>query len=88
MILFLSYFSQAIAFYQSSVVDFDMDSALESLIFLSAHLAINTQLYCAIWNRSNLKELSMRLFEEINTRKLVAYFLKKVTGSQRISAKL
>lgn len=57
-------FDQAMAFYQSTVADFDMDLALESILFLSTHFIINTQLYCSIWNRPTLKKLSAFLAEE------------------------
>lgn len=53
-------------FYQNAIVDFDLDLALESLLFVATHFIINIQLYCATWNRSNLRQLSTLLTVEIN----------------------
>lgn len=57
---------KVVTFYQSAVLDFDMDIALESLLFVSTHFIINTQLYCAIWNTSILQQLSALLSNEIS----------------------
>lgn len=35
-------------FYQCALVDFDMDVALDCLIFVYTHFAINTQIYYGI----------------------------------------
>lgn len=52
-------------FYQCTMVDVDVDSALDGLIFLSAHLAINTQLYSEILNAITLRQLSISMTEQI-----------------------
>lgn len=57
------YFRQMIKFYQSAAIDHDIDLALESMIFVSTHFIINTQLYCCLWNVSTLREMSAALIE-------------------------
>lgn len=51
-----------------------MDTALDCLIFLSAHFAVNTQIYCAIWRTEALLELSLLLTEEIDQRHYQSIF--------------
>lgn len=64
-------------FYRSCVVDFDMDIALESLLFVSTHFIINTQLYCCIWNASTLKQLSGSLTEEITKSNTLFFVFRR-----------
>lgn len=48
------------------MVELDMDTAMDCLIFVSAHFAINTQIYCVISKTETLCQLSSSLTEEID----------------------
>lgn len=52
-----------IKFHRSAAIDFDIDMALESLVFVSIHFLINGQSYCCLWNASTLREMSASLIE-------------------------
>lgn len=52
-----------IKFYRSAAIDFDIDTALETLIFVSTHFIINTQFYCSLWNASILRRMSASLIQ-------------------------
>lgn len=57
---------QIVKFYRSAAIDFDIDTALESMIFVSTHFIINTQFNCSLWNASILRQMSASLIEEMN----------------------
>lgn len=63
--VFCSQNFQVIKFYRSAAIDFDIDTALETLIFVSAHFIINTQFYCSLFNASLLRRMSASLIEEM-----------------------
>lgn len=91
---------QAIQFYRSTMVELDMDTAMDCLIFVSAHFAINTQIYCVISKTETLCQLSSSLTEEIDQSQFqpissfrilsfsIQFFLGKRVGSDQFYLKM
>lgn len=66
IVVFSLIVEQIVKFYRSAAIDFDIDTALETMIFVSTHFIINAQFYCSLWNASTLRQLSASLIEEMD----------------------
>lgn len=67
---------QMVMFYRSAIINLDIGTALECAIFVSSHVAVNTQTYSCIWNKMKLHALYQLTITEIEQSKILEFFLR------------